>query len=348
MLSAKERNVTLIYRKLGGDRDRSVMDATSPTTTSDHLRIMRNAKFVGILLTLLASCFAVAQERGTDPPATKPTPETVAKDPNLQVILAESKAFVEAFNKGDAAAVAGMWTSSGEYVDGAGNLFLGRDAIQKAYAEFFSENAGAKLKINVDSLKTLSDTAATEYGTSVVEVPSTAAVVSQYEAIHVKIDGKWQMASVRDAVIQTAVAEQNLLDLDFLIGSWIAEHHGNKTESVFSWVSDHRFVKREYTTTSFDGKKSSGMQLIGWNPQAGNISSWSFSPDGGHAIGAWMPTEDGWAAEMQGVDGNGVSTTAVNLLRRLDDNAYVWQSVERVAGGVMFDDTDEIVIKRQP
>lgn len=324
------------------------MEVTSPTNTTDLLDIMRNSNFVGVLLTCLFSCGAVAQERSTTVPAANPKSETRPKDPNLQAILAQSKAFVDAFNKADAAAVSGMWTPSGEYLDGAGNLFLGRQAIQGAYAEFFSENAGAKMKINVDSLKTLSDSAAIEYGTSVVETPKTATVVTQYEAIHVKIEGNWQMASVRDVVIQTAVAKQNASDLEFLIGSWIAEEHGNKTESVFSWVADHRFLKREYTTTSFDGTKSSGIQLIGWNPQEGNISSWSFSPDGGHAIGAWMPTKDGWAAEMQGVDGEGVSTTAVNLLRRLDDNAYVWQSVERSTGGVGVKDTDEVVIKRQP
>ena len=35
----------------------------------------------------------------------------------------------------------------------------------------------------------------------------------------------------------------------------------------------------------------------------------------------------GWSAEVRGVTGDGVPTAAVNLLTRLDDNAYVWQSV---------------------
>lgn len=309
---------------------------------------MRKANFVGMLLALTFTNFAIAQETGPATPANVAPSATASSDPNLDAIRAGSKEFVDAFNKGDAAAIAGMWTETGEYVDGAGNTYVGRAEIEKSYADFFAANADAKLQLNIDSLKTLSDTAAIEHGISIVAVPPAAAAAGQYEVIHVKVDGKWRMASVRDVVVETAAANQNLADLDFLIGTWLAEEQGNKSESVCSWVSDQSFVQRAFTTTTFDGTKSSGVQLIGWNPQAGYVQSWTFSPDGGHAIGVWMPTEEGWAAQMQGTTGSGVSTTSVNLLRRLDDNAYVWQSVDRTVGGVAIDDTNEVVIKRQP
>jgi hypothetical protein len=88
--------------------------------------------------------------------------------------------------------------------------------------------------------------------------------------------------------------------------------------------------------------------LIGWNPQGGHVQSWSFSPEGGHAVGIWTPQQDGWSAQMRGVAGDGTLTTAINQLRRLDDNAYVWQSIQRTAGGLALPDTDEMVLKRQP
>ena len=50
---------------------------------------------------------------------------------------------------------------------------------------------------------------------------------------------------------------------------------------------------------------------------------------------------------MRGVTGDGAPTTSVNLLNRLDDQAYVWQSVQRTMAGVAFPDTGEIVWKRQ-
>ena len=88
--------------------------------------------------------------------------------------------------------------------------------------------------------------------------------------------------------------------------------------------------------------------MIGWNPLTGYVQSWSFSSDGGHAVGAWMPSDDGWVAEMEGTTGDGMPTTSTNSLRRLDDNAYVWQSVDRTIGDSPVPDTDEVVIKRQP
>ena len=98
--------------------------------------------------------------------------------------------------------------------------------------------------------------------------------------------------------------------------------------------------------THADGQSASGVQLIGWNPQEGHVQSWNFSSDGGHAIGVWTPREGGWSAEIQGVTGDGTPTTAVNLLTKLDDNAYVWQSINRTAGGQLLPDTDEVVLKR--
>ena len=143
-------------------------------------------------------------------------------------------------------------------------------------------------------------------------------------------------------------ARQNAADLEWLVGTWVAEEHGVKTESVCRWVADKSFLERKHTTTRPDGTTASGVQLIGWNPQGGHVQSWSFTSDGGHAIGIWTPVEGGWQAKVYGTTGDGTPTTAVNLLRRLDDNAYAWQSVQRFLGESALPDTDEIVIKRRP
>ena len=155
------------------------------------------------------------------------------------------------------------------------------------------------------------------------------------------------MASVRDTQIETPSAFRNVADLEWLIGTWMAEDHGVKSESVCLWRANKSFVERKYTITHVDGTQTSGVQLIGWNPQDGHVQSWNFSPDGGHAVGIWSPLEGGWSAEMRGVTGDGTLTTSINRLTRLDDNAYVWQSVQRTAGGIALPDTEEVVLKRQ-
>ncbi len=63
----------------------------------------------------------------TRPPAPAPDEQT-AKE--VAAIRATSEAFVAAFNKGDAQAIAGMWTENGEYVDDAGQRVEGHAAIE--------------------------------------------------------------------------------------------------------------------------------------------------------------------------------------------------------------------------
>ena len=63
-------------------------------------------------------------------------------------------------------------------------------------------------------------------------------------------------------------------------------------------------------------------------------------------MGTWMPQEKGWAIDAAGLLPSGAETRAVNLLTKLDDNAYSWQSVARNAAGQSLADTGEIILKR--
>jgi uncharacterized protein (TIGR02246 family) len=256
------------------------------------------------------------------------------------------QAFAAAFNKGDAKAVASLWTEDGDYIDESGREFKGREAIEREYASFFAANPGVQIKIVVDSVKLLGDSAAIEDGRAYLEPAPGAPAISKYTAAHVKVGSQWLMATVRDRRIELPSTYKNVADLEWLIGTWTAEEHGGKTVSTCRWVANKSFVERSYSTTHADGTSSSGLQVIGWNPQGGHVQSWNFSADGGHAIGVWTPREDGWEAVMRGVTGDGTGTTATNHLRRLDDDAYAWQSVNRTAGGRPLPDTDEVVVKR--
>ena len=155
------------------------------------------------------------------------------------------------------------------------------------------------------------------------------------------------MASLRDTWEESPNENSNLADLEFLIGTWVAEEHGARSESTCRCIAGKHFVERQYNTKHADGTTVSGLQIIGWDSQANTIRSWNFSPDGGYAVGTWSPIDGGWRAEIDGTTGDGNSTKAVNVLMRLDDNAYSWQSVQRQVGGDSLPDTGEIVIKRQ-
>jgi uncharacterized protein (TIGR02246 family) len=266
---------------------------------------------------------------------------------DLAAIRESSRAFVAAFDKGDAKAVAALWTEDGEFIDESGEAFTGRAAIEKEYATFFAANSGVKLKLTIDSLKRLSaDTAIEDGRASLDPAPPGPPAMSKYLAVHVRIGGKWLMSTVRDSRVEVPSGYRHVDDLEWLIGTWTGEEHGAKTESVCRWVANKSFVERSFKTTQPDGVTSSGVQLIGWNAEAAQLQSWTFSSDGGHAIGVWSPRANGWSAQVRGVTGDGVITTALILLTKLDDKAYTWQSVQRSAGAQPLPDTDEVVLKR--
>jgi uncharacterized protein (TIGR02246 family) len=312
--------------------------------------VLRQICFFCIAFLLGSACcpFAHSQTPSAASPTANGAEVKTSSNPIADSIRKEVAASVMVFNSRDAKAVAALWTKEGEYVDESGQSFVGREAIEAYFAQVFAARPEAKMQIVTDSVRILSDSVAIEDGQAIVEAtPNAAAEVSKYTSVHVKVEGKWLLASVRDAWMDASSPSNDLADLEWLIGDWTAEDNGVRTESKCRWIVNNKFVERSYTTTQVDGTISTGLQIIGWNSQANQVQSWNFTPDGGHAIGVWSATEGGWLAKVTGTTGGSVSTTAVNLLRRLDDNAYAWQSMDRTVGEVRLPDTDEVIIRRK-
>src|SRR4051794_27541783 len=68
-------------------------------------------------------------------------------------LLKNAEAFVEAFHKGDARAVAAFWTTDGDYIDQKGRHLKGRADVEKAFTGLFAEHKGLKLRIDILALR---------------------------------------------------------------------------------------------------------------------------------------------------------------------------------------------------
>ncbi len=284
------------------------------------------------------------------PLAAQPTEAVpnLKTSPELVIINKTAADFEAAFNSGDALKVASLWTEDGEFIDDSGQSFKGRKAIQDQYEKIIAAANGAKIRVVIDSLEMQSDDIATEQGRAMLDPPpSGAPAFGSYTAVHTKVNGKWLMSKVEDARVESPSTYNSIADLEWLIGTWEAEEYGSKTVSVCSWVANKSFVQRTYTITRPDQTTESGVQMIGFNPQGGHLQSWNFSPDGGFAVGAWWPRENGWRADMVGTLAGAQSSIATVILTRLDDNAYVWRSINRSINGQSLPDSEEIVLKRQ-
>ena len=112
----------------------------------------------------ILSCVAIASWRRSLPdsegrfrrenPACRPScfrPEKAPPSPSKPAaaeseIRATAVAFVQAFNRGDAQAVAALWTADGSAADDSGTIYKGRPAIEAQYAELFKQHPGAGWK----------------------------------------------------------------------------------------------------------------------------------------------------------------------------------------------------------
>ena len=132
-----------------------------------------------------------------------------------EAIFNNAKAFVDAFEKGDASAVAGFWAEDGEFVDLTGRRLQGRPAIEDAFKDFFAENKGMKLRLDVNSVRLVTPDTAIEDGiTSLISPDGTSPSHARYTNVHVKKDGQWVLESVREvrpATMNTCAAWNGLL-----------------------------------------------------------------------------------------------------------------------------------------
>ena len=118
----------------------------------------------------------------------------------------------------------------------------------------------------------------------------------------------------------------------------------------FRWIANKSFIERNYTVRQDGVQTASGVQIIGWDPQAGQIRSWSFDASGGYGSSLWTATPDGWRAESSGVLADGTPTSSQEVLIRVpgEDNVLGWRSFDRSAGDAALADTPEVVLDRIP
>jgi uncharacterized protein (TIGR02246 family) len=278
--------------------------------------------------------------------ATSATPAPGAADAD-KAIRAAAAQFVVAFNKHDPKAVAALWAVDGDYLDESGTLSTGREAIEKYYADVFATDPAATIAITVDAVRFLgADTAVEDGSASVTATPHAAPILGRYTVVHVKRDGAWRMASVRELKAESAAATDPMEDLAWMVGSWRAEHLGAEMEIDVRWLANKAFVEATYSQRVGETSTPTATQIIGINPGTGRIMSWMFSGDRGVATGDWTSSNAGWSIDYQGVRGDGAPTTAVNLLFRQND-ALVWKSTNRNVAGVAIPDTEEVVLKRK-
>jgi uncharacterized protein (TIGR02246 family) len=257
--------------------------------------------------------------------------------------------YVEAFNKHDAQAVADHWSPDAVYLNrSTGEEAVGRAAIANQFVALFEEQPDLKLEVTVTSVQFVSPNVAIEQGTAKILAPNAEPEETEYSAVDVKREGKWLLDRVTDTskvVIPTHY--EQLKPLEWMVGNWTDEAGDAEVELDCNWTKNKNFLTRAFKVYVEGQIDMSGMQVIGWDPAAKAIRSWTFDSNGTFAEATWEQHGDRWFVRNRGVLPDGRSATMINVMKQVDENAFTWQTIERTAGDELLPNIDEIQIVRQ-
>ena len=292
------------------------------------------------LLCLLCSTACLSQSWGQQPAGQSADEAAIRK---------AAASYVEAFNKHDAQALADHWSPDAVYSNrSTGEEVVGRAAISEQFTTLFKDQPMLKAEVTVETVQFVSPNVAIEQGSMKLLSPNAEPEEIEYSAVNVKRDGKWLLDRVTDKSKEDVASHyEQLKALEWMVGSWTNEAGDTVVELDCNWTKNKNFLTRAFKLSIPDQVDFSGMQIIGWDPVAKTIRSWTFDANGTFAEATWEHRGKRWFIRNRGVLSDGRSATMINVLKQVDDNSLTWQTIERTAGGELLPNIDEIQLVRQ-
>jgi len=297
--------------------------------------------FLSPLLVALALMAATAPAHAQT--GTKAKAPADPRNDDRTAIRASLASFVKAFESRDAKALASHWTADGEYNRDDTVAILGRPAIEKAFTDFFAKTPEVKAEIQPQSLRFVSrDVAMGEGLVTVRRGAAETATQARYKTLLVREDGRWHLAQLSESTEDKV----SIADLAWLIGQWKSTGgQGAEVLTTYSWSPSKKFINVQFTIKEKD-LALSGSQVLGVDPASGAIHSWTFEADGGVCEGEWSRDGDHWVIDAAGTLANGRTIFEVNILRRVNDDTFTWQSINRLLNDSEFPDLPPVKIVR--
>ncbi len=261
-------------------------------------------------------------------------------DPRQKEIETVASSFVDAFHKGDAKAIAALWTTDADYIDDSGQVTQGREAIEKSFAGLFSAQKGLQVRIDVTALRFPAENIAVEDGTNTVIAPDgSAPTQARYTNVMVKQDGKWLLSNVRESAINDATPSAKLHPIDWVIGDWTEKGGKPPLARVsFSWGPGRNFIISDRSVDFLGSSLHNGVQWIGWDPAAKGIRSWSFETDGGFGQGTWTQDGETWSINSDATLADGSKIAATTTLTRNNADSLTAQMKNQSINGKSIPD----------
>ena len=299
-------------------------------------RILVPISMISIIGVIAVACVVHAQ-----PPAEIPRPRAgivAAPDDaaDRDAIVKSAQAFAEAYNRADAKTAAAMYTENGESKEAGGQVFVGRDAIEKAFAESFKANPGVKMEVLVKSVRFPTKDMAVEEGVlRLTRGPMGLPETTSYHVVHAREGGVWKMA----LSTEYGGGIDRLEDLDWLLGEWTTQAPSGTIAFSFKRDPKADAVNATFTRTPQGKAPVTGSIRIVFDPATGRIHSSGSEDSGSFSHATWTCDGKSWILDVNGVTAFGSPMSERILLQRAAPNAITWRAVDRVMGSAVFPDT---------
>lgn len=259
-------------------------------------------------------------------------PET---SPEMTAVQANDRAYEAAYARSDVNALADFFAEDADFTTEDGRTFSGRAAIAESIRAGLVASRGSKLAITTESVRVLAPETVLQKGSTAVTAKSGETNSALFTAIHVKKDGKWKISQLIESPMPTLTPADRLAELAWLIGQW---EEADKTSdltihSLYAWARGRNFLTRNITVKRAGDVMLEGWQIIGWDPLAEQLRSWTFDGEGGYAEGYFTREGDRWLLRETGVAPDGTRTSADNTITKASADKLTWESNNRTLDG---------------
>jgi uncharacterized protein (TIGR02246 family) len=310
---------------------------------------MRNLPRIPLLILALAGPVAIASAApDTAPSADQTSSPDGTQSPEFKEVQEATQKYMEAYDKGDAKALAEFYAEDVDYIDQDGAETKGREAIEKLLAANFQANPGVTLNMNIDEVKLLTPDVRINRGVAVVTPKDGAAVATRYVVTSVKKGDRWLISQLTETDAPAPNAYSRLQELEWLVGNWENKAGDLTVETKIEWAGDKNFLTRKFQVKGSDQEETDGWEIIGWDPARQQIRSWIFDSNGGFGESTWSNDGEHWLIRASNVLPDGGHSTAEHVLTKVDDNKFSWETQNRSLNGDPQPSLDKIEVERQP
>lgn len=256
--------------------------------------------------------------------------------------------YVAAFNRRDVTACTEHWSKSAEYiVNGTAKPVVGRKAIGEALEQLLSTDEQFEFTVNHQRFRAVSDSVVIEEGVARLESETHGIEYAHYLVVHVKQNGTWYRDSIRETHIGTLSASApDSEELESLVGRWIHTSKEITLTVQSSWTHNRRFITRNFELKDKNGNKTTATEIIGWDPAAGVLRSWSFDSQGGFEQAVWNRDGDQWLIKVDAVLPDGSTATEQRMLAVDSDGKLRSRIIEQQFGGRLLPGSEAITLVR--